>query len=69
VKRLRIAASGRKNLLFVGNEQARKKSGHPHACGDAKSVNPAEYRRDVAQRISKPGTALEDLLPHRWTPP
>jgi len=34
------------------------------ACG----VNPLDYLRDVLVRVSTPGIAIDDLLPHRWTP-
>jgi transposase len=66
---LRVAALGRKNFLFVGNEQAGQNIAGVYAlvatC-EANGVNPVEYLRDVLLRISSPGTALDDLLPHRW---
>jgi hypothetical protein len=69
---LRIAALWRKNFLFVGNEQAGKNIAGVYAlvatC-ESNGVNPVEYLRDVLLRISKPGTAFDDLLPHRWAAP
>ncbi|MGH7282805.1 MAG: IS66 family transposase [Polyangiaceae bacterium] len=67
---LRVAALGRKNFLFVGHEQAGKNIAGVYAlvvtC-EANGVNPLDYLRDVLVRISTPGVALDDLLPHRWT--
>jgi transposase len=69
---LRVAALGRKNFLFVGNEQAGQNIAGVYAlvatC-EANGVNPIEYLREVLLRVSKPGVALDDLLPHRWAPP
>ena len=60
------------DFLFVGNEQAGKNIAGVYAlvatC-EANSVNPVEYLRDVLLRVSKPGAALDDLLPHHWSPP
>lgn len=68
---LRVAALGRKNFLFVGHEQAGKNIAGVYAlvatC-EACGVNPLDYLRDVLVRISTPGVAIDDLLPHRWTP-
>jgi transposase len=69
---LRVAALGRKNFLFVGNEQAGKNIAGVYAlvatC-EANGVNPIEYLRDVLLRISAPGVLIDDLLPHRWHQP
>jgi transposase len=69
---LRVAALGRKNFLFVGNEQAGKNIAGVYAlvatC-EANRVNPIEYLRDVLLQVSTRGIALDDLLPHRWRPP
>jgi transposase len=68
---LRVAALGRKNFLFVGNEKAGKNIAGVYAlvatC-EACGVNPLDYLRDVLLRVSTPGVAIDDLLPHRWAP-
>jgi transposase len=59
------------NFLFVGNEQAGKNIAGVYALvgtSEANGVNPVEYLRDVLLRVSKPGAALDDLLPHHWSP-
>ena len=69
---LRIAAQGRKNFLFVGNEQA----GHHLATlyslvmtAIARGLNPEEYLADVLIRIQSLSEAqLSELLPHNWKP-
>lgn len=70
---LRRVALGRKNFLFVGNENA----GHDLAvlytlvaCCEKHGVNPIDYVADVLTRVhSHPATKVLDLLPHRWKPP
>jgi transposase len=70
---LRRVALGRKNFLFVGNEDA----GHDLAvlytlvasC-EKNEVNPIAYLTDVLTRVhSHPATKVDELLPHRWKPP
>jgi transposase len=70
---LRRVALGRKNFLFVGNEDA----GHDLAvlytvvaCCEKHGVNPIDYLTDVLTRVhSHPAAKVLDLLPHRWKPP
>jgi transposase len=70
---LRRVALGRKNFLFVGNEDA----GHDlavlytlAASCEKHGVNPIDYFTDVLTRVhSHPARAVLDLLPHRWKPP
>lgn len=70
---LRIAAQGRKNFLFVGNEQA----GHNIAAlyslvmtAIALGLNPENYLADVLIRIQNlPDSRLHELLPQNWKPP
>lgn len=70
---LRRVALGRKNFLFVGNEDA----GHDLAvlytlvaCCEKHGVNPIDYVTDVLARVhSHPASKVVDLLPHRWKPP
>jgi transposase len=70
---LRRVALGRKNFLFVGNEDA----GHDLAvlytlvatC-EKHAVNPIDYITDVLTRVhSHPARDVIELLPHRWKPP
>jgi len=71
---LRIIALGRKNFLFLGNDD----SGEDMAvlqslvstcelCGQ----NPFEYLRDILIRVAEghPNSRIDDLLPHNWQPP
>lgn len=69
---LRRVALGRKNFLFVGNEDA----GHDLAvlytlvatC-EKHRINPIDYIQDVLVRVQKhPARDVVDLLPHRWRP-
>jgi transposase len=70
---LRRVALGRKNFLFVGNENA----GHDlavlytlAASCEKHGVNPIDYFTDVLTRVhSHPARQVLDLLPHRWRPP
>jgi len=69
---LRRVALGRKNFLFVGNDEA---GGHLAglysliATCEANEVNPLEYLPDVLERInSHPASKVDELLPHRWKP-
>lgn len=70
---LRIAAQGRKNFLFVGNEEA----GHNIATlyslvmtAIALGLNPETYLADVLIRIQNlPDSRLHELLPQNWKHP
>lgn len=69
---LRIVALGRKNFLFVGNEDAGKNVAGLYsivATCEANGVNPIDYLVDVMQRIQDhPAADIDDILPHRWKP-
>lgn len=70
---LRRVALGRKNFLFVGNEDA----GHDlavlytlAATCEKHGINPIDYFADVLTRVhSHPAREVRDLLPDRWKPP
>ena len=70
---LRVVALGRKNFLFVGNEDAGDNIAGLYslvATCEANGVNPIEYLRDVLLRISThPADRIDELLPDRWNPP
>jgi len=70
---LRIVALGRKNFLFVGNPDCGGNLAGLYslvATCDLHDVDPLEYLRDVLLRVdTHPATKVDELLPHRWTPP
>jgi transposase len=70
---LRVVALGRKNYLFVGNEDAGDNIAGLYsliATCEANGVNPLEYIADVLLRVgSHPADQIDDLLPHRWSAP
>jgi transposase len=70
---LRVAALGRKNFLFVGNDEAGENLAGLYsliATCEANGVNPVEYLADVLIRVqSHPASRIDELLPHNWTPP
>jgi transposase len=70
---LRIVALGRKNFLFVGNPDCGDNLAGMYslvATCDLHEVDPLEYLRDVLLRVdTHPATRIDELLPHRWTPP
>jgi transposase len=70
---LRVAALGRKNFLFVGNDHAGQNTAMLYSlvstC-EANDVNPEEYLADVLLRIQDhPQRRIDDLLPQNWKPP
>ncbi|AGC44955.1 IS66 family transposase truncated [Myxococcus stipitatus DSM 14675] len=69
---LRAMALGRKNYLFVGNDEAgRNLAGLSSlvATCEANGVNPEAYFADVLMRLgSHPASRLNALLPHLWQP-
>lgn len=70
---LRIVALGRKNFLFVGNEDAGENIAGLYSlistCA-ANGVNPLEYLTDVLLRVqTHPAERIDELLPHRWQRP
>jgi transposase len=70
---LRVVALGRKNFLFVGDEDHGANLAGLYsliATCDAAGVEPAEYLKDVLMRIDiHPASRIDELLPHNWTPP
>jgi transposase len=70
---LRVCALGRKNFLFVGNDAAGENLAGLYsliATCEANDINPVEYLADVLIRVqSHPDRRLDELLPHKWTPP
>ena len=68
---LRIAL-GRKNYLFVGNEDAGNNIAGLYsliATCEANEVNPVAYLRDVLPRLSThPADRIDELLPDAWKP-
>lgn len=70
---LRVVALGRKNFLFVGDEDA-----GDHLAGlyslvatcEAHDVDPVAYLKDVLIRVNfHPNSRIDELLPHKWLPP
>lgn len=70
---LRIVALGRKNFLFVGNPDCGDNLAGLYsliATCDLHDVDPLEYLREVLLRVdTHPASRIDELLPHRWTPP
>lgn len=69
---LRIVALGRKNFLFVHDEDSGKNLGNLYslvATCEANNVDPVDYLTDVLIRIDyTKAKDIDDLLPHRWRP-
>jgi transposase len=69
---LRTIALGRKNYLFVGNDEAGENlAGLTSllATCEANGINPEVYLADVLMRVSThPNARLDELLPHLWNP-
>jgi transposase len=69
---LRTIALGRKNYLFVGNDEAGINLAGLFsllATCEANGINPEQYLADVLPRLaSHPNARLDELLPHRWKP-
>ena len=70
---LRRVALGRKNYLFVGDEDSGKNIAGLFSIVAScvlNGINPVEYITDVLERISDhPASRIDDLLPDRWRPP
>jgi transposase len=69
---LRVVALGRKNYLFVGNEDAGNNVAGLYslvATCEANGINPLDYLSDVLLGVQDhPAAEIDDLLPHRWRP-
>lgn len=70
---LRRVALGRKNFLFVGNDEARENLAGLYslvATCEANDVNPLAYLEDVLIRVhTHPNSRIDELLPHNWHGP
>jgi transposase len=70
---LRVAALGRKNFLFVGNDAAGENLAGLYsiiATCEANGVNPVAYLADVMMRVGNhPASRIDEILPQNWTPP
>lgn len=70
---LRRVALGRKNFLFVGNDESGEHLATLYtvvATCEANGINPVEYLTDVLGRINEhPASKLDELLPHKWRGP
>ncbi len=70
---LRIVALGRKNFLFVGNEEAGRNLATLQtivSTCNANDVNPEDYIRDVLIRVQNtPSSKIDSLLPANWIKP
>jgi transposase len=70
---LRVVALGRKNFLFVFDEEHGENLAGLYSlvttC-EANSVDPIAYLHDVLLRVdTHPAAQIDELLPHRWRPP
>ena len=70
---LRRVALGRKNFLFVGNDDAGENLAGLYslvATCEANNVNPLAWLTDVLVRVHEhPNSRIDELLPHNWTGP
>ena len=66
-------ALGRKHFLIVGAKEHGENLVGLYslvATCDANDVDPTAYLKDVLLRVDEhPASQIDDLLPHRWTPP
>jgi len=72
-RQLRLIALGRKNFLFVGNDEAGESlailQSLTSSC-ELNGVDPQQYLTDVLIRIqTHPQSQIDELLPHNWQPP
>jgi transposase len=69
---LRVVALGRKNFLFVGDEDNGANLAGLYslvATCDSAGVDPVEYIKDALMRIdTHPASRIDELLPHNWKP-
>jgi transposase len=70
---LRASALGRKNLLFVGTDEAGENLAGLYsliATCEANGANPVAYPADVLRRVQTHlASRIEELLPQNWKPP
>lgn len=73
-RQLRIIALGRKNFLFLGNDEAGDHlavlQSLVSSC-EFNGINPFEYLKDVLIRVAggHPRSRIDELLPHNWSGP
>lgn len=70
---LRVVALGRKNFLTVGDVEAGDHLAILYSlvstC-EARGVDPVAYLKDVLMRVDTyPASLIDELLPHKWSPP
>ena len=69
---LRVVALGRKNFLFVRDQESGENLANLYtvlATCEANGVNPQEYLTDVLLRLdSTPASRVDELLPSNWKP-
>ena len=70
---LRVVALGRKNFLFVGDVEAGDHLATLYSlvstC-EARDIDPVEHLKDVLMRVdTHPASRIDELLPHKWSPP
>jgi transposase len=70
---LRVVALGRKNFLFVGDVEAGDHLATLYSlvstC-EARDIDLVEYRKDGLMRVdTHPASHIDELLPHKWSPP
>jgi transposase len=68
---LRLIALGRKNFLFVGDDDAGRNLAVLQTVVStcvANGVNPEAYVADVLMRLDTKGSRIDELLPTNWTP-
>jgi len=70
---LRVVALGRKNFMFVGDEECGRNLAGLYslvATCDAVGVEPVAYLRDVLMRVdTHPASRIDELLPQNWQSP
>ncbi len=70
---IRPLALGRKNWLFVGNQQAGERAAVLMTLIESAKLSGHEawvYLKDVLTKLPTwPNSRMQELLPHRWVPP
>jgi transposase len=70
---IRPIALGRSNWLFAGSLRAGKRAAAVMSLVHSARINghdPYAYLKDILERLpTHPASRIDDLLPHRWTPP
>ena len=70
---IRPIAIGRNNWLFAGSLRAGKRAAAVMSLVHSARLNghdPYAYLKDVLERLpTHPASRVEELLPHRWSPP